>query len=76
MFTASDGAGKLLSCKTFGAVAQLGEHLVCNQGVAGSIPVRSIVHIQPADSARRAFVFDETRLAAHSQSDFQISPPV
>ena len=25
----------------FGAVAQLGEHLVCNQGVAGSIPVRS-----------------------------------
>jgi hypothetical protein len=25
-----------------GAVAQLGEHLVCNQGVAGSIPVRSI----------------------------------
>jgi hypothetical protein len=26
-----------------GAVAQLGEHLVCNQGVAGSIPVRSIV---------------------------------
>ena len=24
-----------------GAVAQLGEHLVCNQGVAGSIPVRS-----------------------------------
>ncbi len=24
-----------------GAVAQLGEHLVCNQGVTGSIPVRS-----------------------------------
>ena len=30
-----------------GAVAQLGEHLVCNQGVAGSIPVRSIRHIVP-----------------------------
>jgi hypothetical protein len=29
-------------CWLFGAVAQLGEHLVCNQGVAGSIPVRSI----------------------------------
>ncbi len=28
--------------RTYGAVAQLGEHLVCNQGVAGSIPVRSI----------------------------------
>ena len=38
---ASDWAGKPLFCKTFGAVAQLGEHLVCNQGVAGSIPVRS-----------------------------------
>jgi hypothetical protein len=24
-----------------GAVAQLGEHLLCKQGVAGSIPVRS-----------------------------------
>ena len=24
-----------------GAVAQLGEHLVCNQGVAGSIPASS-----------------------------------
>ena len=24
-----------------GAVAQLGEHLVCNQGVTGSIPVSS-----------------------------------
>jgi hypothetical protein len=29
---------------SLGAVAQLGEHLVCNQGVAGSIPVRSIPH--------------------------------
>jgi hypothetical protein len=38
---ASDRAGKSLSCKTFGAVAQLGEHLLCKQGVAGSIPVRS-----------------------------------
>ena len=38
---ASVQAGKSLSCKTFGAVAQLGEHLLCKQGVAGSIPVRS-----------------------------------
>ena len=30
------------SLQVIGAVAQLGEHLVCNQGVAGSIPVRSI----------------------------------
>jgi hypothetical protein len=27
---------------TFGALAQLGEHLLCKQGVTGSIPVRSI----------------------------------
>ena len=27
-----------------GPVAQLGEHLVCNQGVSGSIPLRSIPH--------------------------------
>ena len=27
---------------TLGAVAQLGEHLLCKQGVTGSIPVRSI----------------------------------
>ena len=33
---------KLLSCISFGALAQLGERLVCNQEVAGSIPVRSI----------------------------------
>src|SRR6266496_3050249 len=28
--------------REFGAVAQLGEHLVCNQGVRGSNPLRSI----------------------------------
>src|SRR5207244_6315317 len=32
---------KPLSCSLFGAVAQLGEHLVCNQGVVGSNPIRS-----------------------------------
>ena len=26
---------------TFGAVAQLGEHLLCKQGVVGSIPISS-----------------------------------
>jgi hypothetical protein len=34
-------APKLISYNP-GAVAQLGEHLLCKQGVAGSIPVRSI----------------------------------
>jgi hypothetical protein len=37
--------GQIVAClylpNARGAVAQLGEHLVCNQGVAGSIPVRS-----------------------------------
>ncbi len=38
-----------------GAVAQLGEHLVCNQGVAGSIPVRSIPLVPsiPSTAQRR-----------------------
>ena len=31
----------LYSCVPSGAVAQLGEHLLCKQGVTGSIPVRS-----------------------------------
>ena len=42
---------KFCSSIYFGAVAQLGEHLLCKQGVAGSIPVRSIyskVTTQPA----------------------------
>jgi hypothetical protein len=29
------------STRRLGAVAQLGEHLVCNQKVVGSIPIRS-----------------------------------
>jgi hypothetical protein len=39
---------KRLTCMLvvpFGAVAQLGEHLLCKQGVAGSIPVRSTCYI-------------------------------
>ena len=35
---ASAGAGKSLSCRTFGAVAQLGELLLCKQGARRSIP--------------------------------------
>ena len=35
----------LCSCSLRGAVAQLGEHLVCNQGVVGSNPIRSITRI-------------------------------
>jgi hypothetical protein len=32
------------SCQTVhGAVAQLGEHLLCKQGVTGSIPVSSTI---------------------------------
>jgi hypothetical protein len=44
---ALDREGKSLSSMTFGAVAQLGEHLLCKQGVTGSIPVRSIGQLQP-----------------------------
>ncbi len=38
------GAAIFFTAGHFGAVAQLGEHLLCKQGVAGSIPVRSIAH--------------------------------
>jgi hypothetical protein len=34
----------LLFCYSLGPVAQLGEHLLCKQGVSGSIPLRSIRH--------------------------------
>ena len=34
-------AVKFEARSNFGAVAQLGEHLVCNQGVVGSNPIRS-----------------------------------
>lgn len=30
---------------TFGALAQLGEHLLCKQGVIGSIPIRSTMEL-------------------------------
>ena len=36
-----------------GAVAQLGEHLVCNQGVVGSNPIRSTDRMTNAHDARR-----------------------
>ncbi len=36
-------AAPLDSARRSGAVAQLGEHLVCNQGVEGSNPFRSIL---------------------------------
>ena len=34
-----------------GAVAQLGEHLLCKQGVTGSIPVSSTIHCRKAPQA-------------------------
>src|SRR2546422_5324995 len=44
-----------LSWLSFGAVAQLGEHLVCNQGVVGSNPIRSILRSAgPAATDRKS----------------------
>jgi hypothetical protein len=34
---------------SYGALAQLGEHLLCKQGVIGSIPIGSTRHINPID---------------------------
>ena len=43
-----------------GAVAQLGEHLVCNQGVVGSIPISSTNHSASRLSSRVSTVFTIT----------------
>ena len=40
--TLSLGKTSQLIKRQLGAVAQLGEHLVCNQGVVGSNPIRSM----------------------------------
>ena len=40
-----------------GDVAQLGEHLLCTQGVAGSIPVISTIYI-PVRRAATAKIFE------------------
>ena len=40
-----------------GALAQLGERLVCNQEVAGSIPVRSTLRIGHNKGAGKAPLF-------------------
>ena len=51
-----------------GAVAQLGEHLLCKQGVAGSIPVRST--LQRFVSARDA---SEAARVVGSRCDVDVS---
>jgi hypothetical protein len=40
--TRAAGYGGPAAANNLGAVAQLGEHLLCKQGVTGSIPVRSM----------------------------------
>jgi hypothetical protein len=39
-----DDAGGWM-CELKGAVAQLGEHLLCKQGVSGSIPLSSTIDL-------------------------------
>ncbi len=41
-FGAEPGRVNSLQDSNFGAVAQLGEHLLCTQGVVGSSPIRSM----------------------------------
>lgn len=42
VFESVDGSpGSAWRCNLNGAVAQLGEHLLCKQGVSGSIPLSS-----------------------------------
>lgn len=45
--------------RTIGGIAQLGEHLICIQKVAGSIPVAStnLKSIKPVKSFSLAFLF-------------------
>lgn len=42
-FTEADGLPLVI--ETVGAVAQLGEHLLCKQGVSGSIPLSSTIRL-------------------------------
>ncbi len=45
----------------YGAVAQLGEHLACNQEVVGSIPIGSIIFVGVVQSEERFFAKEEVR---------------
>ena len=51
----------IISRLAYGALAQLGEHLLCKQGVIGSIPIRStkstIPGGRPTNPARFAGAF-------------------
>src|SRR6266705_2330478 len=49
----------------FGAVAQLGEHLVCNQGVVGSNPIRS-THVPTPCPPPTGCVFSPSSLIAQT----------
>lgn len=42
--------GCLYKVASYGGVAQLGEHLLCKQGVVGSIPIASIFAASPRKS--------------------------
>ena len=67
----SDGCGQRPPSR-MRAVAQLGEHLVCNQGVAGSIPASSTnrVTFWAFDSSDRASVTKRGRWRqSHHQGD-------
>jgi hypothetical protein len=47
--------GRFIGAAVHGAVAQLGEHLLCKQGVTGSIPVSSTIYrssLRQAESKR------------------------
>jgi hypothetical protein len=46
-----------------GGVAQLGEHLLCKQGVIGSIPIVSTTAVCAANSGRAAVVCLQTMRA-------------
>ena len=49
-FRAPTGAfASFLWKERFGALAQLGEHLLCKQGVIGSIPIRSTNDFRTAE---------------------------
>jgi hypothetical protein len=41
-----------------GAVAQLGEHLLCKQGVSGSIPLSSTKLLEIQDSIFKIYYFE------------------
>ena len=53
--------GELAMRRDFGGVAQLGEHLLCKQGVIGSIPFTSTIAFRQVSKSVTALTLNSNR---------------